>query len=127
MSADTSGGNGAWSSSIELESIVVKEFRRITFSKSEIRGAVERALAPSKENIPPGEVVSVNEIIEALWDGTPPGKPEQAVQMAVSRLRRFLDGDMGAPHPIQTVDGGYQIHLEPGQLDAELFEVPAHQ
>ncbi|NQV56508.1 MAG: hypothetical protein HQ503_11670 [Rhodospirillales bacterium] len=38
---------------------MAKEFRRITFNKMEIRGAVENALASSEKKIPPGEVVSV--------------------------------------------------------------------
>ncbi|MFP6733183.1 MAG: hypothetical protein VB959_05020 [Rhodospirillales bacterium] len=38
---------------------MAKEFRRITFSKSEMRGALEFNAAKSGAKLPPGDVVSV--------------------------------------------------------------------
>ncbi|GIE97206.1 hypothetical protein Ari01nite_46710 [Paractinoplanes rishiriensis] len=55
--------------------------------------------------------VSITEIVEALWDGLPPARVRNQIQVYVSRLRRVLT-------PVAT----WAIHTEP---DGYLLEVPA--
>src|SRR6056297_2183205 len=38
----------------------------------------------------PGEPVSVDRIVDAMWGESPPSNPANAVQAAVSRLRRAI-------------------------------------
>jgi DNA-binding SARP family transcriptional activator len=69
----------------------------------------------------PGRVVSVAEIVSALWGEDPPRRAEQAVQVYVSRLRRSL-GDASL---IATRAPGYLVAADPEDLDAARFEAAA--
>jgi DNA-binding SARP family transcriptional activator/WD40 repeat protein len=69
----------------------------------------------------PGRVVSVAEIVSALWGEDPPRRAEQAVQVYVSRLRRSL-GDASL---IATRAPGYLVAADPKDLDAARFEAAA--
>jgi DNA-binding SARP family transcriptional activator len=69
----------------------------------------------------PGRVVSVAEIVSALWAEDPPRRAEQAVHVYVSRLRRTL-GDASL---IATRAPGYLVAADPGQVDASRFEAAA--
>jgi predicted ATPase/DNA-binding SARP family transcriptional activator len=62
------------------------------------------------------EVVSADELVEALWGAAPPRSARKLVQVYVSQLRRFLDG---AP---ETRSPGYVLHVEADDLDAWRFE-----
>jgi basic membrane lipoprotein Med (substrate-binding protein (PBP1-ABC) superfamily)/DNA-binding SARP family transcriptional activator len=70
------------------------------------------------------EVVSMDRLVDELWDGSPPRTAEHAVQVYVSRLRRLLE-------PKRRLDGGqllvrrgagYMLQLEPSLVDAGAFE-----
>lgn len=64
-----------------------------------------------------GEVVSSDRLIEGLWSGEPPREAANALQAAVSRLRRTL----GSSERIRTRPPGYLLALAPGELDVERF------
>jgi WD40 repeat protein/DNA-binding SARP family transcriptional activator len=67
-----------------------------------------------------GEMVSSERLIEQLFGGTRSTSAANALHVAVSRLRRSLDDGGGAM--LLTRRGGYVLELEPGQLDAAVFE-----
>src|SRR3712207_6792528 len=70
--------------------------------------------------------VSTDALIDAIWgqgDATGAGK---RLQMAISRLRRALEGASGEPL-LRTVPGGYRLAVPPGALDADVFEAQLAQ
>jgi peptide/nickel transport system substrate-binding protein len=64
-----------------------------------------------------GEVVSTGRLIDALWGESPPASALNSVHVYVSRLRKVL----GEGYLI-TRGHGYQLVLEPEQLDLARFE-----
>nr|MDT0658495.1 BTAD domain-containing putative transcriptional regulator [Micromonospora sp. DSM 115978] len=70
----------------------------------------------------PGQVVSRDQLVDAIWDEDPPPTAVRQVQNDVSALRRLLgDGQAGRARIV--ADGrGYRIQLQPGELDAQVFE-----
>jgi len=74
-----------------------------------------------------GTVVSPEYAAEALWPGRPPKDPANALQLAVSRLRKALGGADSRPAApgygvIASVPGGYVMRLPVGWTDADQFE-----
>ncbi|HEX6248250.1 MAG TPA: BTAD domain-containing putative transcriptional regulator, partial [Nocardioidaceae bacterium] len=65
----------------------------------------------------PGDVVTAEQIAEALWPGSPPATWSKVVQGSVVRLRKLL-----GPETIQTVGHGYRLVLRSGDVDAVEFE-----
>ena len=63
------------------------------------------------------EVVSVDRLVVALFGVDAAESAVNAVQVAVSRLRRLLDDGM-----LETQAGGYLLRLDHDQLDAARFE-----
>jgi YVTN family beta-propeller protein len=63
-----------------------------------------------------GEVVSTDQLIDALWDERPPASAVNSVHIYVSQLRKALDGRL------ETRGRGYRLALEPEQLDLGRFE-----
>src|SRR5688500_4914322 len=63
-----------------------------------------------------GEPVSVDSLIDALWDDTPPASAEKLVQVYVSQLRKALGAAV-----LRTTPTGYQLDVVPPQLDAHRF------
>ncbi|MET9631570.1 BTAD domain-containing putative transcriptional regulator [Lentzea sp. NPDC006480] len=65
------------------------------------------------------EFVPTAEIVERLWDGTPPtrDRARKTVHMIVTRLRQAL----GPASCVRTGTGGYAAVVEPGQLDLLRF------
>ncbi|WP_268248663.1 AfsR/SARP family transcriptional regulator [Actinoplanes ianthinogenes] len=64
----------------------------------------------------PNRIVVAGELVDALWGSAPPATARGQLQSCISRLRRMLP--VGA---ILTDRAGYGIHVEPGELDAEVF------
>lgn len=64
-------------------------------------------------------VVSVEQLIEAVWDENPPASATASLHNHVMRLRRFL-GDEGGGR-IRSVAPGYVLDVEPGELDLDVF------
>ena len=74
------------------------------------------------------DVVSSDVATEALWPGRPPKDPRNALQLAVSRLRRALAGSAGPLAISDVVVGGawgYSLRLPVGWVDADRFETLA--
>ncbi len=63
------------------------------------------------------EVVASDRLLEELWAGQASAWSQNALQAAVSRLRRALQAER-----LETRPPGYVLRLEPGELDAERFE-----
>ena len=64
-------------------------------------------------------VVSIDHLIDAIWDDDPPATARTQVQICVSRLRnRLVEAGCEA---IVTRAPGYLMPVRPGQLDAQLF------
>jgi len=67
--------------------------------------------------------VSNDRLIDALWRDRDPVGAVKCLRVAVTRLRRTLDGaDPGSESPLRTVSGGYLLAVGPGELDADVFE-----
>ncbi len=62
-------------------------------------------------------VVSNDHLIEALWGERAPGTAQKALQVYVSQLRKNLGRER-----ILTRTPGYELRVEPGELDLERFE-----
>ena len=69
--------------------------------------------------VQPGAVVPVHRLAEAVWGEAQPESIENAVHVAVARLRRAL-GPAGAC--VVTRAPGYLLDLRGARVDAELFE-----
>ena len=63
------------------------------------------------------EVVPSDRLVEQLFGLDAPESAANALQVAVSRLRRLLGDGVLVTRP-----RGYLLQVEPGQLDAALFE-----
>src|SRR4051794_8981194 len=63
----------------------------------------------------PGEVVSRDHLVDALWGERPPETATKALQVHVSQLRK-------AQLAIETRSPGYALRVEPDALDAARFE-----
>jgi DNA-binding SARP family transcriptional activator len=60
-----------------------------------------------------GRVVSLDRLVDALWDGEPPATAVASLQNFIAQLRKALGPDV-----IETRPPGYVVALEPRQLDA---------
>ncbi|HXL93333.1 MAG TPA: BTAD domain-containing putative transcriptional regulator [Streptosporangiaceae bacterium] len=68
-----------------------------------------------------GQVVPLDRIIDALWDGEPPVTAKGQVQTCVFGLRRQFR-ELGTGDLIRTAPIGYAIHVPDGALDIVNFE-----
>jgi DNA-binding SARP family transcriptional activator len=73
------------------------------------------------------EIVSPESAAAALWPDQPPVDVRNALQLAVSRLRRALGGADSRPAEpghgvIASLPGGYALRLPAGWADADQFE-----
>ena len=62
-------------------------------------------------------VVATDRLIDDVWGARPPATATKSVHVYVSQLRRSLGADA-----IVTRPPGYELRLEPGQLDLDRFE-----
>ena len=65
-----------------------------------------------------GRACAADELVEALWDGTPPASARKLVQVYVSQLRKLLPDDV----EIVTHGGAYAVAFAGEALDAVRFE-----
>jgi DNA-binding SARP family transcriptional activator len=72
-----------------------------------------------------GQAVSTDRLIVELWGDDPPERAANLVSVYVLRLRRVLGDPEG--RVLTTRAPGYQLLLDPGDLDAERFETLAGQ
>jgi predicted ATPase/class 3 adenylate cyclase len=63
------------------------------------------------------ETLTSERLIDELWGEQPPATALKTLQVHVSRLRKAL-----APDVLVTREHGYQLQLEPDQVDAHSFE-----
>ena len=61
--------------------------------------------------------VSTDRLIEEIWDGRPPATALKSVQVSVARLRKALGDGRLVTH-----ERGYELIVEPGELDADRFD-----
>lgn len=66
-------------------------------------------------------VVTVDQLLEAMYGEDLPGTPRSQVQIAISALRRKL-AEHGHADSIHTRERGYVLYLGDGWLDSHLFE-----
>lgn len=64
-----------------------------------------------------GQVVSPDQIADAIWGDSPPASWQKQVQICMSRLRKSLGADR-----IETTTSGYRISSGRTELDAVAFE-----
>ncbi|BCY08644.1 AfsR/SARP family transcriptional regulator [Actinoplanes sp. L3-i22] len=64
-----------------------------------------------------GRVVSLNELVDAVWDGEPPATARKQIQNAVSALRRTPVGQA-----LSAAGPGYVLRVPAEQVDAGRFE-----
>ncbi|MHB8513131.1 MAG: BTAD domain-containing putative transcriptional regulator [Actinomycetota bacterium] len=84
----------------------------------ELSGPLERALL-ARLLVGAGTVISLDRLIEDLWDGEAPDTANVAVRVRVSRLRKAL----GNPSVVRTEHPGYVLVLgDEDALDSEQFE-----
>jgi DNA-binding SARP family transcriptional activator len=69
-----------------------------------------------------GKVTSIDQLIDAAWESTPPAGARVLVQNRISVLRRTLRDAGLSPELITTVGSGYVFQAEAGMLDLDLFE-----
>jgi DNA-binding SARP family transcriptional activator len=71
----------------------------------------------------PNRFVSVDELVDHVWDGEPPtvDRAHKTLQMVVRRLRVAL----GEADCVRTLSGGYQAAIDPDQLDLLRFRALA--
>ena len=70
------------------------------------------------------ETLTTDRLIDALWGEHPPAGAAKTLQMHISRLRKALAGSDGSGRdsPIVTRERGYELALDPEQLDSHRFE-----
>lgn len=72
-----------------------------------------------------GQVVSRDELVDAVWGMDPPATAANVVHAYVAKLRKILEPDRvhRAPAQVLTSSGrGYVLHVAPGQLDLKIAE-----
>lgn len=80
-------------------------------------GGVKQRAVLAVLGLAPGQVVSAERLIDAVWGESPPATAATALQGHVSRLRRLL-----GPETITTRPPGYVLELDPTAVDATRFE-----
>jgi DNA-binding SARP family transcriptional activator len=74
------------------------------------------------------EAVSSDLLIEVLWGDEAPANDLNALQVAISQLRKTLGrGETSSPSRIETRSPGYALHLDPAEFDAEVFRRKAEE
>ncbi|MDX6408798.1 MAG: hypothetical protein QOE13_1869, partial [Gaiellaceae bacterium] len=71
------------------------------------------------------EAVSLDQLVDDLWSASPPKTAEQIVRIYVSQLRKLLEPTRTAgddPQVLITRGAGYELRLDPDQLDIHRFE-----
>src|SRR6476646_6205018 len=82
-------------------------------------GALQRALLGDLA-LHANQALSGDRLVADLW-GEPPSRAPKMVQIMVSRLRRAIGDDPGAPAIVRR-PGGYELRVDPDHLDLARFE-----
>ncbi len=87
-------------------------------------GAKERAILGALL-VDPGRPVSVDALLDALWEDAPRDAAARSLSVRIARLRAFLEPDRvagAAPAVLVRDAAGYRLAIEPEQVDAGRFE-----
>jgi DNA-binding SARP family transcriptional activator len=68
--------------------------------------------------------VPTDQLEDELWDGVPPRGARSTIQAHVSRLRSVL-GETGCSATLEGGAGGYELRVDPADIDVHRFEVLA--
>ena len=88
-------------------------------------GAKERAIL-ARLLIDAGRTVPADALLDAGWDDVPREVAARSLAVRVANLRAFLEPgrERGAPSSLLVREGpGYRLAVEPGQVDAQRFEL----
>ncbi|GAB7041658.1 MULTISPECIES: AfsR/SARP family transcriptional regulator [Catenuloplanes] len=67
-------------------------------------------------------VVSIDQLVDALWDSAPPATARGQLQSSVSRIRRAF-AEAGLPAELIVTDpAGYRLVVDPEQVDVNVFD-----
>ncbi|MEM9611848.1 MAG: BTAD domain-containing putative transcriptional regulator [Actinomycetota bacterium] len=71
-----------------------------------------------------GSVVSMDDLVDAVWDGDEPSRPEATVRSYLSHLRRAVEPDRGrnGESVFERCPPGYRLAVDVDRLDARRFE-----
>ncbi|GAB3522816.1 BTAD domain-containing putative transcriptional regulator [Phytohabitans suffuscus] len=94
---------------------VVIDGRRHRIPRAQTRGLLALMLL----NL--GRRISREGVIEAMWAGAPPSTARSQVHNAVTVIRGHL-ADLGAPDVLDSGPSGYELLVEPEQVDAARFD-----
>jgi DNA-binding SARP family transcriptional activator/ABC-type branched-subunit amino acid transport system substrate-binding protein/streptogramin lyase len=94
---------------------VLDEGQSVTLGGSKQRALLALLLVHANETL------TTERLIDELWGDDPPANAAKTVQVHVSRLRKALAAD-AAGGPVVTREGGYELDLDPEQLDSQRFE-----
>jgi predicted ATPase/class 3 adenylate cyclase/DNA-binding winged helix-turn-helix (wHTH) protein len=94
---------------------VLDEGRAVTLGGSKQRALLALLLVHANETL------TTDRLIDELWGERPPANAAKTVQMQVSRLRKALAAE-AAGGLVVTREHGYELRLDPEQLDSHRFE-----
>ncbi|HYY77599.1 MAG TPA: BTAD domain-containing putative transcriptional regulator, partial [Actinomycetes bacterium] len=91
-------------------------------------GSIKHRMLLAKLLLHPNQVVSTDELIDAVWGEEPPPTVKQSLQNHVAALRKAIEhgGGPSGPRTLVTRDPGYLVRVEPDQLDLDRFQRLAH-
>jgi DNA-binding SARP family transcriptional activator len=87
-------------------------------------GSIKHRMLLAKLLLHPNQVVSTEELIEAVWGEEPPPTVKQSLQNHVAALRKAIETGNGAgpPRTLVTRDPGYLLRVDPERLDLHRFQ-----
>jgi DNA-binding SARP family transcriptional activator len=87
-------------------------------------GSIKHRMLLAKLLLHPNQVVSTEELIEAVWGEEPPPTVKQSLQNHVAALRKAIEAGSGAgpPRTLVTRDPGYLLRVDPERLDLHRFQ-----
>ncbi|QFG24769.1 AfsR/SARP family transcriptional regulator [Actinomadura sp. WMMB 499] len=69
-----------------------------------------------------GRLVQNESVVRELWGDAPPKSASTTVQTYIYQLRKALGRERSGSEPLSTQPCGYQMRIDPAELDACLFE-----
>ena len=87
-------------------------------------GSIKHRMLLAKLLLHANQVVSTDELIEAVWGEEPPPTVRQSLQNHVAALRKAIEAGNGGlpPRMLLTRDPGYLLKVDPEQLDLNRFQ-----
>jgi DNA-binding SARP family transcriptional activator/class 3 adenylate cyclase len=87
-------------------------------------GSIKHRMLLAKLLLHANQVVSTDELIEAVWGEEPPPTVRQSLQNHVAALRKTIEVGNGSapPRMLLTRDPGYLLMVDPEQLDLHRFQ-----